>query len=62
MGKRPRLGTRIGGLLQSREELFRYLDMVLEFFKQNGKKGERFGHMLDRLGVERVLESIGQGS
>ncbi len=52
----------VGGLLQSREELFRYLDRVLEFFKQNGKKGERFGHMLDRLGVERVLESIGQGS
>lgn len=62
MGKRPRLGTRVGGLLQSREELFRYLDRALEFFKQNGKKGERFGHMLDRLGVERVLESIGQGS
>lgn len=58
MGKRPRLGTKTGGLIQSKEDLFRCLDRTLDFFKENGKKGERFGHMLDRLGMQQLLERI----
>lgn len=58
MGKRPRLGTKTGGLIPSKEELFRLLDRALEFYKEHAKKGERFGHTIDRLGIERVLKSV----
>lgn len=58
MGKKPRLGTRAKTLIQSREELFRYIDRAIDFYKKQGKKKERFGHTIDRIGVDKTLIKI----
>ncbi len=58
MGKKPRLGTRAKVLIGSREELYRYINRSFEFYLVHGRKKERFGHTLDRIGVEKALAEI----
>jgi dissimilatory sulfite reductase (desulfoviridin) alpha/beta subunit len=58
MGKMPRLGTKARVLIESKEELLRYIKRAFEFYAKNGRKKERFGHTLDRIGVEKALEEI----
>ncbi len=58
MGKKPRLGTRAKVLIESKDELLRYIKRAFEFYLLNGRKKERFGHTLDRIGVEKALAEI----
>jgi anaerobic sulfite reductase subunit C len=58
MGKKPRLGNRVKTLIRTQTELFTYLDRVLAYYRQYGCKKERFGHMMDRLGVDEVIREI----
>lgn len=58
MGKRPRLGTRAKALIESREELLRSIKKAFAFYLAHGRKKERFGHMLDRIGVEKAFAEI----
>ncbi len=58
MGKKPRLGTRAKGLIESKEELTRYVDRAFDFYAAHGRKKERFGHTLDRIGVKRAFAEI----
>lgn len=58
MGKKPRLGTRAKVLIQSSEELFRYIDKALEFYRKHGRKKERFGYVMERIGVDKSLKEI----
>jgi len=58
MGKKPRLGTRAKALIESKEELLRYIQKAFAFFLAQGRKKERFGHMLDRIGVEKAFAEI----
>ncbi|MHB8111464.1 MAG: 4Fe-4S binding protein [Syntrophorhabdaceae bacterium] len=58
MGKIPRLATRMPGLIQSKGELYRLIDKTIEYYRRNGRKKERFGHSIDRIGVEKVMEEI----
>jgi anaerobic sulfite reductase subunit C len=58
MGKRPRLGTRARILIESKEELVAYVRKAYDFYVANGKKKERFGYTLDRVGVEKALAEI----
>ncbi|HWP96080.1 MAG TPA: 4Fe-4S binding protein [Syntrophomonadaceae bacterium] len=61
MGKKPRLGTRFARLIQSKEELFLYIEQAFAFYKEYGKKKERFGHTLERLGMERYWHETRDG-
>ena len=61
MGKLPRLGTKLGGLIQDEEELYRMVEAIVAYYRQYGRKRERFGHMIDRLGVEQVKEALLDG-
>lgn len=54
MGKIPRLGTRLKTLIETEDELYQLIDRIIEYYRKNGKKRERFGHMIDRLGEDRV--------
>lgn len=61
MGKIPRLGTKLKGLIESESELYMLVERIVMYYREHGKKRERFGHMLDRLGVEKVKEEILNG-
>jgi dissimilatory sulfite reductase (desulfoviridin) alpha/beta subunit/TusA-related sulfurtransferase len=58
MGKKPRLGTRAKVLIVSKEELLRYIQRAFAFYLAQGRKKERFGHTLDRIGVEKAFAEI----
>lgn len=61
MGKIPRLATLLKRLIPDKEELYRLIDRSLRYYQQHGRKRERFGHMIDRIGVEKVKEEILHG-
>jgi anaerobic sulfite reductase subunit C len=63
MGKWPRLATRIPGVIPSKEKetLFSIIERIIVYYRANGQERERFGHMLDRIGVEAVIEEIMRG-
>ncbi len=58
MGKKPRLATRARILIESKEELLRYIKAAFDFYVNHGRKKERFGHTLDRVGVDKALKQI----
>ncbi len=58
MGKKPRLGTRAKALIESKEELLSHIRKVFDFYLAQGRKKERFGHTLDRIGVEKAFAEI----
>jgi anaerobic sulfite reductase subunit C len=61
MGKTPRLATRLPGLIETKDELYGLIDRTIEYYRRNGRKKERFGHAIDRIGVEKVKEEIFNG-
>jgi len=57
-GNRLSYGRQLLPILFSKEEVFKVVEATLQFFKDNGKVGERFGITLDRVGwnlLERKL-------
>ncbi|NTV05621.1 MAG: 4Fe-4S dicluster domain-containing protein [Chlorobiaceae bacterium] len=58
MGKIPRFATVLKKLVESEEELYDLTRKALTCFRNNGRKKERFGHMIDRIGIEKVREEI----
>lgn len=50
-GKKIRIGTPLPRLF-SRDELFDLVEKAILLFKRDGKTGERFGEMIDRIGIE----------
>ena len=61
MGKLPRLATRLRNLIETEAELYRMVEKVVEYYRKNGRKRERFGHMIDRLGEAVVKEELLNG-
>ena len=58
MGKKPRLGTKARVLIESKEELLRFIRQAFDFYLAHGKKKERFGHTIDRIGIDKVFSEI----
>jgi anaerobic sulfite reductase subunit C len=58
MGKTPRLGTRIDRLIESDAELFALVERAFTYYREHGRAKERFGHMIDRIGLETVMGEI----
>jgi len=58
LGKIPRLATRLPGLVDSKERLYQLIDKAIAYYRETGRKKERFGHTMDRVGVETVLKEI----
>lgn len=61
MGKIPRIASKLKGVIESKEELYRLIDRAIEYYRSFGKKRERFGHMIDRIGLEKVKGDILNG-
>ena len=58
LGKKPRLGTRAKELIETREELLGHVENAFKFYLAHGKKKERFGHTLDRIGLDKSFSEI----
>jgi len=61
LGKTPRLATKVPGLIDSRELLYRKIDKAIEYYRAVGRKKERFGHTMERVGVDKALKEIIDG-
>jgi dissimilatory sulfite reductase (desulfoviridin) alpha/beta subunit/TusA-related sulfurtransferase len=58
LGKKPRLGTRAKELIDTKEELLGHIESAFKFYLAHGKKKERFGHTLDRIGLDKSFAEI----
>jgi TusA-related sulfurtransferase len=58
LGKKPRLGTRAKELIETKEELLGHVERAFKFYLAHGKKKERFGHTLDRIGLDKSFTEI----
>jgi len=58
MGKKPRLGTKAKVLIETKEELAASVRKAFDFYVAHGRKKERFGHTLDRIGTDAALAQI----
>jgi dissimilatory sulfite reductase (desulfoviridin) alpha/beta subunit len=58
MGAKPRLGTKAKVLIESKKELLGCIKRAFDQYVAQGRKRERFGHMLDRIGVDKAFREI----
>jgi NAD(P)H-nitrite reductase large subunit len=56
-GKEPRLADTIEEGLET-EQALQLVDKVIDFYRENAKKNERMGKMIDRLGLEQFKSSV----
>ncbi|HUT55703.1 MAG TPA: NAD(P)/FAD-dependent oxidoreductase [bacterium] len=61
VGSRPRLAREILRGLEQDDQAFRAVALVVEFYKNNAKRGERVGKMLERMGTEPLKEYVAKG-
>lgn len=58
MGRIPRFASLLKKLVESEEELYLLIEKALAVYRESAVKKERFGHMIDRIGIEKVREKI----
>jgi dissimilatory sulfite reductase (desulfoviridin) alpha/beta subunit len=58
MGRQPRLGVPLKQFVADEEELFQLIERLVAYYRGNGKTKERLGHMMERMGEERVISEI----
>ncbi len=57
LGRRPRLASEIPRIF-SKEETFRLIDLTLDFYFEQNTKGERFGEILERVGIQEMEQFL----
>jgi dissimilatory sulfite reductase (desulfoviridin) alpha/beta subunit len=58
LGKIPRLGIPLAECVETEDGVLRLIDKTMEYYKEQGQSRERLGHMLDRIGEEKVIREI----
>ncbi len=58
MGRVPRFASILKKIVESEEELFMLIEKAMTFYRNNARTKERFGHMIDRIGLEKVKNEI----
>jgi len=56
-GRKPRHGVKLFELADE-EQLFSILEKTVNYYKREGLDGERFGDLLDRLGMEKFRKEV----
>ncbi|AKB75121.1 Sulfite reductase-related protein [Methanosarcina lacustris Z-7289] len=56
-GRQPRHGTKLLELADE-DQLFSILEKTFEYYRREGLDGERFGELLERLGIEKYREEV----
>jgi dissimilatory sulfite reductase (desulfoviridin) alpha/beta subunit len=62
MGKLPRLGVPLKQCISDEQELFQRIDDLVDYYRTHGQPKERLGHMMERMGEERVIQEILESS
>ena len=62
MGKIPRFASVLKPLVETEEEVLALVESAIAFYCEHGRKKERFGHMIDRIGLDIVREEILEGA
>lgn len=57
LGRRPGHGKKLLELADE-EQLFSILEKSVEYYRREGLDGERFGELLDRIGMEKYREEV----
>ncbi len=57
LGRHPRLGVELPHIY-TREEAVKVVDACMDFHLEHNEKGERFGEVIDRRGLDRLLQVI----
>ena len=61
MGRIPRFASVLKKIAVTEEELYLLIERAIALYREKGRKKERFGHMIDRIGLETVRgELLGQ--
>ena len=58
MGKFPHLGREVFSFLEGEEKILPLIEKTLEFYKKEGKRGERFGETLARVGLDSYKKKM----
>lgn len=58
LGKIPRLAVPLATFVETEAEVLNLVDKTIEYYKENGKKRERLGHLMDRVGEQKVISAI----
>ena len=58
MGKFPSLGREAFSFLEGEEKLLQLIEKTLEFYTKEGKRGERFGETIGRVGLENYVKNM----
>ncbi|NTU93771.1 MAG: 4Fe-4S binding protein [Chlorobiaceae bacterium] len=58
MGRIPRFASVLKRIVESDEELYALIEASIRCYREHGLKKERFGHMIDRIGLENIKEEI----
>ncbi|TLN05615.1 DUF1858 domain-containing protein, partial [bacterium] len=57
-GLKPRLGDRIASQLEP-DQVMDLVDKIISWYKENGKRNERIGELIDRIGLDTFKNGIG---
>ncbi|NTW83987.1 MAG: sulfite reductase subunit beta [Chlorobiaceae bacterium] len=58
MGKAPRFATLLKKVIESEKELFLLIESAIAVYRKYAAPRERFGHMIDREGLEKITAEI----
>ncbi|NTU59375.1 MAG: 4Fe-4S binding protein [Chlorobiaceae bacterium] len=58
MGKVPRFASILKRIVETEEEVYELVDRAIASYRKHGLKKERFGHTIDRIGLENIMEEI----
>ena len=57
-GKKVSRGRALGKIFTAEAEALDMIEKILLFYKENGKKGERFAETIERIGFENVERQL----
>ncbi|NTV01953.1 MAG: 4Fe-4S dicluster domain-containing protein [Chlorobiaceae bacterium] len=58
MGRKPRFASVLKKIVESEDEVYALVEASISWYRENGLKKERFGHTIDRVGLEKCKEEI----
>ncbi len=56
-GFKPRLGDRIASQLEP-DQVLELVDKIINWYKKNGKRNERIGELIDRIGLDKFKQEV----
>ncbi len=58
MGKFPRLASQLTDIIEDEKTVLDVVEKTIKYYQSNGRKKERFGHLIDKIGFEKVKKDI----